>query len=55
MRLLLDTHTFIWWDSQPNRLSPKAFDLCQDQVHTEGIVLVSQDEVFTQYPIDVRW
>lgn len=128
MRLLLDTHTFVWWDSQPARLSPKALALCQDQAntlllsvasvweiqikhqlgklqlampladliashqqsnslrvlpvelphvfalddlpmypkdpfdrllvaqaHIEGIVLVSQDTVFTQYPIDVRW
>jgi len=22
MKLLLDTHTFIWWDSDPIRLSP---------------------------------
>ena len=24
MRLLLDTHSFIWWDSAPDRLSEKA-------------------------------
>jgi len=30
MKLLLDTHTFIWWDSEPNRLSPKILALCQD-------------------------
>ncbi|MGV3720969.1 MAG: type II toxin-antitoxin system VapC family toxin [Actinomycetota bacterium] len=28
MRLLLDTHTFIWWDTQPARLSPRARLLC---------------------------
>ncbi|MBT9141478.1 MAG: hypothetical protein DDT30_02070 [Dehalococcoidia bacterium] len=22
MKLLLDTHTFIWWDSEPEKLSP---------------------------------
>jgi PIN domain nuclease of toxin-antitoxin system len=22
MKLLLDTHTFIWWDSEPAELSP---------------------------------
>ncbi|MGJ3248609.1 MAG: type II toxin-antitoxin system VapC family toxin [Elainellaceae cyanobacterium] len=27
MRLLMDTHTFIWWDSEPQRLSPHAMDL----------------------------
>jgi PIN domain nuclease of toxin-antitoxin system len=30
MKLLLDTHTFIWWDSDPERLSPKVLDLCYD-------------------------
>ena len=29
MKLLLDTHTFIWWDSEPNRLSAQALALCQ--------------------------
>lgn len=29
MRLLLDTHTFIWWDSEPDKLSPKALALCR--------------------------
>src|SRR5882724_8994256 len=24
MKLLLDTHAFIWWDSDPGRLSPAA-------------------------------
>lgn len=30
MKLLLDTHTFIWWDSSPQKLSRKALDLCQN-------------------------
>lgn len=30
MRLLLDTHAFIWWDSQPERLSGRALELCCD-------------------------
>jgi len=30
MRLLLDTHAFIWWDSAPDLLSPRALALCQD-------------------------
>jgi PIN domain nuclease of toxin-antitoxin system len=31
MKLLLDTHTFIWWDSEPAKLSPQALALCQDR------------------------
>lgn len=30
MKLLLDTHTFIWWDSDPAKLSPQALALCDD-------------------------
>lgn len=29
MKLLLDTHTFIWWDSEPDKLSEAALALCQ--------------------------
>ena len=34
MKLLLDTHTFIWWDSEPAKLSTKVLALCQDQENT---------------------
>jgi PIN domain nuclease of toxin-antitoxin system len=34
MKLLLDTHTFIWWDSQPAKLSQKALALCQEPTNT---------------------
>jgi PIN domain nuclease of toxin-antitoxin system len=34
MKLLLDTHTFIWWDSQPIKLSQKALALCQEPTNT---------------------
>jgi len=30
MKLLMDTHTFIWWDSDPQRLSPQALAVFQD-------------------------
>ena len=30
MRFLLDTHTFIWWHSEPSKLSTKALELFQD-------------------------
>jgi PIN domain nuclease of toxin-antitoxin system len=33
MKLLLDTHTFIWWDSEPAKLSPTALELCTDQAN----------------------
>lgn len=30
MKLLFDTHTFLWWDSQPEKLSSTVLDLCRD-------------------------
>ena len=30
MKLLLDTHVFIWWASEPNKLSQKALTLCEN-------------------------
>lgn len=41
MKLLLDTHTFIWWDSEPAKLSPQALTLCQDRQNTLLFSVVS--------------
>jgi PIN domain nuclease of toxin-antitoxin system len=30
MKLLLDTHAFVWCDSEPSRLSPRAAEACTD-------------------------
>lgn len=35
MRVLLDSHTFIWWDDNNiSRLSPTALAVCQDKTNT---------------------
>src|SRR3989304_8845505 len=34
MKLLLITHAFIGWDSNPDKLSPRALTLCQDRRNT---------------------
>ena len=34
MRLLLDTHTFIWWDSEPSRLSQQARAAIENPTNT---------------------
>ena len=43
MKLLLDTHSFIWWDSEPDKLSPQALALCQDRAN---VVLLSVASVW---------
>ncbi len=45
MKLLLDTHTFIWWDSSPQKLSPKALSLCQNPQNTLLLSMVSIWEI----------
>ncbi len=34
MKVLFDTHTFIWWDSNPTKLSPFVLSLCNDSTTT---------------------
>lgn len=41
MRILLDTHFFIWWDSEPQRLSAQARKLCEDADNTLVLSVVS--------------
>jgi PIN domain nuclease of toxin-antitoxin system len=58
MKLLLDTHTFIWWDCEPTRLSPLALSLCQDSANTLLLSVVSIWEmqiIFAQYSANVLW
>jgi len=45
MRLLLDTHVFIWWDSEPHRLSHKALALCKNPENQLLLSVVSLWEI----------
>jgi PIN domain nuclease of toxin-antitoxin system len=47
MRVLLDTHTFIWWDAdkKPGRLSSKAFDTLSDSSNTLIVSLATIWEI----------
>jgi PIN domain nuclease of toxin-antitoxin system len=38
MKLLLDTHAFIWWDSEPDKLSLKAMAACKNAAN---VIVVS--------------
>jgi PIN domain nuclease of toxin-antitoxin system len=41
MKLLLDTHTFIWWDSDPSQLSSRASTFLQDPTNSVWLGVVS--------------
>jgi PIN domain nuclease of toxin-antitoxin system len=45
MKLLLDTHTFIWWDSDPKRLSAPALAALRDPVNSIWLSVVSVWEI----------
>lgn len=45
MRLLLDTHAFIWWDGEPARLSARALALCQDRENQLHLSVASLWEI----------
>ena len=69
MKLLLDTHAFIWWDSEPSKLSPRIlalpnlpaqhkdpFDrLLIAQAISEDAFLITNDPVFSKYADRVLW
>lgn len=45
MNLLLDTHTFIWWDSDPGQLSATASTALRDPANTVWLSVVSVWEI----------
>lgn len=45
MKLLLDTHTFIWWANEPEKLSEKVLAACQDNSNTLILSVVSAWEM----------
>lgn len=51
MKLLLDTHTFIWWDSNPSRLSQNALALLTNRNNLRLLSLVSIWEMQIKYQL----
>ncbi len=45
MKLLLDTHAFIWWDGEPTRLSAAALGACQAPENSLHVSLASVWEI----------
>lgn len=45
MKLLLDTHALIWWDSEPRRLSPSATAALQDPANDIQLSVVCVWEI----------
>jgi PIN domain nuclease of toxin-antitoxin system len=45
MKLLLDTHAFIWWHDEPERLSARVLALCQDPANQLWLSVASLWEI----------
>lgn len=45
MKLLFDTHTFIWWDSTPAKLPDNILALCDDPTNTLWLSVASAWEM----------
>jgi len=45
MKVLLDTHTFMWWDSDPSQLSARALSILQDPATDVLLSVVSVWEI----------
>jgi PIN domain nuclease of toxin-antitoxin system len=45
MKLLFDTHAFIWWDSAPANLPASVLTMCQDPANTLLLSVVSAWEM----------
>ncbi len=45
MNLLLDTHAFIWMSGAPERLSPRVYDLLEDDNNAVAVSMVSYWEM----------
>ena len=41
MKLLLDTHVFIWWSGKPDKLSEKVLDACENRANRLILSIVS--------------
>jgi PIN domain nuclease of toxin-antitoxin system len=52
MKLLFDTHTFIWWDSEPTKLSARILHLCQDRSNTLILSVASVWEMQVKSQLD---
>jgi len=45
MKLLLDTHTFLWWAGEPERLPKKVLATCQNRANSLILSVVSAWEM----------
>ena len=51
MKLLFDTHAFIWWDGEPSKLSSKVLALCEDRTNELLLSIASTWEMQIKFQL----
>lgn len=51
MKGLFDTHTFLWWDNQPSKISSPALTFIQDPANTVLLSVVSVWEILIKHQL----
>ena len=51
MRILLDTHAFVWWTVEPERLSKTAYESIADEANAVIVSAASAWEIATKHRI----
>ncbi len=46
MKLLFDTQAFLWWDSEPGKLSPEVMDAFSDSTNILVLSVISSNSLF---------
>jgi PIN domain nuclease of toxin-antitoxin system len=51
MKLLLDSHTFLWWNNEPDKLSSRVLEMCKDPNNTLFISVASIWEIQIKFQL----
>ena len=51
MKLLLDSHTFLWWNNEPDKLSSRILEMCKDPKNTLFVSVASIWEIQIKFQL----
>jgi PIN domain nuclease of toxin-antitoxin system len=51
MKLLLDSHTFLWWNNEPDKLSSHVLELCKNPENTLFVSVASIWEIQIKFQL----
>lgn len=51
MKLLLDSHAFIWWNNEPDKLSSRVLEICEDSENALFVSVASVWEIQIKFQL----